>query len=242
MLERQNQNQHSKMDENSLKERLQELMVPEFLKPLGIITFYIVANQWAGINAITFYSVSVMKETIGSGLNEYVAMLIIDSLRLFMSIIACIMLRRFGRRPLALISGIGTFISLFSLTLYTFLIKLYPQGTSVYIPMTCLVFYILFVTSGFVPLPWAMMGEIFPLKHRSLGSGISSFAAFVAFFSVVKTTPAMFENFGPGGSFFIFGVVALVGTVFVYLFLPETKGRPLHEIEDGFKNKLTSRM
>ncbi|KAJ8939309.1 hypothetical protein NQ314_011167, partial [Rhamnusium bicolor] len=52
ILER--QNLQSQEIERTLLEKFRELLVPEFFKPLGIITVYIVANQWAGVNAITF--------------------------------------------------------------------------------------------------------------------------------------------------------------------------------------------
>lgn len=235
MLQR--QNKQSKEENKLFTVKWESFLQPEFLKPLGIISVYIVANQWAGINAITFYSVNIMRDTIGEGVNEYLATLIIDVMRVFMSIIACVLLRSVKRRSLALISGIGTVIPLFTLSLYTYLAKIYPEISSGYVPLLCLIFYIMFITIGFVPLPWAMMGELFPLRHRSVGSGISSVLAFLAFFSVVKCAPNLFENYGPHGTFFTFGMIAFIGTVFVYLFLPETKGRPLHEIEDSFKSK-----
>ncbi|KAG5873446.1 hypothetical protein JTB14_007213 [Gonioctena quinquepunctata] len=236
MLER--QQEQTSAGSTTYKMKLQELFVPEFLKPLGIIVVYIVANQWAGINAITFYTVSIMKETIGEGLNEYLAMLIVDIIRVFMSVLACILLRKIGRRPLAIVSGIGTSVALLVLSLHTFLAKTNTNLASAsYIPMTSLVVYIAFISIGFVPLPWAMIGEVFPLKNRSIGSGISTFMAFTAFFSVVKTSPDMFLNLGTSGTFLTYGIVAVMATIFVYFFLPETKGRVLHEIEDSFKRK-----
>ncbi|XP_018576515.1 facilitated trehalose transporter Tret1-2 homolog isoform X2 [Anoplophora glabripennis] len=224
--------------EPNLKMQIRDFLVPEFLKPLGIITVYIIANQWAGVNAITFYTVSIMKKTVGEGVNEYLSMLIVDVIRVVMSILACILLRRLGRRPLAVVSGLGTFMSLFTLSVFTYLVTIYPAVSSmVYIPMTALVIYISFISIGFVPLPWAMIGEVFPLKTRSIGSGITSFLAFTAFFSVVKTSPAMFRDLGAEGSFLVYGLVAFFGTIFVWIYLPETKGKPLHEIEDQFKSK-----
>ncbi|RZC34006.1 facilitated trehalose transporter Tret1 [Asbolus verrucosus] len=233
IIARQNHNK----EEMTIKQRLQDLAKREFLKPLGIIVVFIVTNQWAGVNALTFYTVSIMKKTLGHGLDEYLAMLIVDIIRVVMSVITCGIMKKIGRRPLALISGIGTSASLFVLSVYTYLTKINPDGYMYYtiIPMTSLVAYISFITVGFVPLPWAMMGEVFPLTNRNVGSSISSFMAFIAFFSVVKTSPAMFDGLGPDGTFLVYGLVAFSGTIFNLAFLPETKDRTLHEIEDQFK-------
>lgn len=222
----------------TLKEQLAYLTLPEFLKPLGIVLVYISANQWVGVNAITFYTVSIMKSTVGQEINEYLSMLIVDSMRVLMSVVACILLRKFKRRPLAIISGVGTTLSLFVVGLYLQLSMVYSHlETYYFIPLIALVAYISFISIGFVPLPWSLAGELFPLKSRSVGSSSVSFMAFLTFFSVVKTTPTMFESIGANGTFFVFAFVALISTVFIYLYLPETKGKRLHEIEDQFKSK-----
>jgi facilitated trehalose transporter len=223
--------------EQSVDTSFGQLFKSEFLKPLVVIVVFIVSNQWAGVNALTFYTVSIMKKTLGDGLNEYLAMLIVDVIRVVMSILACFLMRRIGRRPLALFSGIGTFTSLFLLSAYTYFTD---SSHYVVIPMASLVAYISFITVGFVPLPWAMMGEVFPLAHRNIGSSISSFTAFAAFFAVVKTSPGMFDNLGAHGTFLVYGTVAFWGTVFVWAFVPETKDKTLHEIEDQIKVKKTS--
>ncbi|CAH1977797.1 unnamed protein product [Acanthoscelides obtectus] len=222
--------------EKDIKISFKELAIPEFWKPLVIIVVYIVANQWVGVNAITFYTVEIMKDTIGDGLDEYLAMLLVDAVRVIMSVIACILLRNCTRRSLALISGVGTFVSLFTLSFLTFFSKMYPEFSLNWVPAFCLFLYIAAISIGFVPLPWAPIGELFPLKFRSIGSRIWSFMAYTAFFSVVKTSPGMFRSIGSSGTL-VYGIVPLLGTIFVAFFLLETRGKPLHEIEQVFKMK-----
>ncbi|XP_072382155.1 facilitated trehalose transporter Tret1-like isoform X3 [Diabrotica undecimpunctata] len=230
-------NHQSKESSKTFKDKINGVLVPEFLKPLGIIAIYIITKQWSGVNAITFYSIHIMQETTGKGVDEYLSTLIIDLLRLFMSVVACVLLKKIKRRPLAIISGVGTFLPLLILSFYIYIAKIYPPFCSSYIPLSCLICFIIFASIGLVPLPSSMLGEVFPLRHRSKGSGISSFIAFSMFFSVVKCVPSMFESYGPSGTFLIFGLVALFSTLFVIVFLPETKDRSLHEIEESFKNK-----
>lgn len=225
-------NRHSNSPTSNVK-LTTELSRRQFLWPLCIIVVFIVCNQWTGVNAMTFYTVTIMRTTLKT-IDEYVAMLIIDVIRVGVSLLACIILKKLGRRPLALISGTGTTISLLTLSIFTYLKR--DDGLTV-VPMTSLVAYIVFVTVGFVPLPWVMMGEVFPLRTRNIGSAITSFMAFSAFFTVVKTSPAMFECLGGDGTFLVYGLVALFGTGFVYFCLPETKDRPLYMIEDRFQNK-----
>lgn len=224
----------------SMGRQLKSLCEPEFVKPLSIIVVFIVSNQWAGVNALTFYTIFILRSLLGEELDEYVAMLIVDIIRIVMSVIACIVIRKIGRRPLALISTIGTSTSLFALSLYTFLTQNFLDNYlhyTIIFPMISLIAYISFISIGFVPLPWAMMGEVFPLKSRNIGASISSLMAFGAFFSVVKSSPYMFDSLGTDGTFAVYGFVAFLAAIFIFICLPETKDKQLQEIEDRFRNK-----
>jgi hypothetical protein len=56
-------------------------------------------------------------------------------------------------------------------------------------------------------------------------------------FTVVKTFPLIQHVASNPGSFWIYGSISLLGTIFFYLCLPETKGRTLLEIEDYFSGR-----
>jgi hypothetical protein len=56
-------------------------------------------------------------------------------------------------------------------------------------------------------------------------------------FTVVKTFPLIRHAASNHGSFWIYGSISLLGTIFFYLCLPETKGRTLQEIEDYFSGR-----
>ncbi|XP_030755107.1 facilitated trehalose transporter Tret1-like isoform X2 [Sitophilus oryzae] len=225
--------------ENSIEETgLKDMLKREFLKPMGILVMFFITSQWTGVNAVNFYSVALMKQTI-EGVNEYLATFVIDCIRLVSSVISCILLRKIGRRPLILAGGLGTILSLFTLSGYIYFTRSLHNQTSFsplsIIPMVSLIVYIFFVTAGFVSLPWNLLGELLPLKYRSTGSGIASCIAYLSVFSVVKTMPDMFAMFGSDGTFLLYGIMGLVGTIFIYFCLPETKGKTLNEIEEYFK-------
>lgn len=209
-----------------------------FLRPLLVVLTFFLIMQLSGVNIVIFYSVAIMKESLGSGgLNEYTAMIIIDIVRVFMSVIACILLRQVGRRPLAIFSAMGTSLSLTGLSTYHFFVPrdVLGQMPVSWLPLALLVSYTSFISIGLMPLPWCMTGELFPLPFRGLGSGISAAFNFIVFFAVIQTGPSLLTSIGPEGSYLIYGAVALFGAVFLYISLPETKNRTLQQIEDGFK-------
>ncbi|KAJ0171209.1 hypothetical protein K1T71_013408 [Dendrolimus kikuchii] len=217
----------------SWKDKLNNFKSPELIKPLFIMIVFYVTCQFSGVNAVAFYSIEIVEKAVGANVDHYLAMISIDVVRLIMSIVACIVCKKYGRRPLCMLSGIITALSMIGLSMYLYW---KPEGM-VWIPLLCLIVYICAISIGLVPLPWIMCGELFPTKVRGFGSGISSSITFLSLFIVVKTAPGMMKNFGEVFTFLSYGVVAFVGTAVLYLILPETKGKSLQEIEEKFRSK-----
>ncbi|XP_026747341.1 solute carrier family 2, facilitated glucose transporter member 8-like isoform X1 [Trichoplusia ni] len=212
---------------------------PEFLKPLGIMTVFFVITQLCGVNVICAYTTDMVEELLGSGSNSsytYAAMLSIDVLRCVSLGAACLLLRRSGRRPLAVFSGVFTSLSLIALALYLYLFNTgVIKYLSPFISLGLMGFYIIVSNLGISPLPWNMVGELFAVETKGLCSGISVMMTSIAFFAVVKSAPAMFLSIGHHGTYLFYGISTFCGTVFLYFCLPETKDKTLLQIEEHFR-------
>lgn len=210
---------------------------PEFLKPLGIILFFFFVMQFSGVNSVAFYTVSLMKNITGPG-NEYLSMIVIDLVRVFMSFTACILLRLCYRRTLMLVSGVGTSLCLISVAVFMFFDKMNPNNSNYsWLSMAFLISYICFISIGIFPLPWVLQGEMLQQVTRGFSSGLTSSFNFICFFIVVKTFVELSEVLGTFGVFFLYGLIALIGTIVLYFILPETRNKTLQQIEDGFSSK-----
>lgn len=213
-----------------------------FLLPLVTLLVFFATMQGGGLNAIIFYSVTILKQLLGDYLNEYVATLIIDIARLITSLVACIVIKKSGRRPLLMVSGIGTTVALLALALSVYLSNQYSESKNLtWIPLVILLMYIVMVSIGMNPLPWCMVGELFPAEHRALGSSIVTFFNFFCMFLTVKTSPFLFQFYGVTGAFSIYGIITLIGTAYLLVYLPETKNRTLQEIEDKYRGNQNSK-
>lgn len=137
------------------KETIKLLLAPSFLKPFVIMNIFFFIQQFSGANAVIFYSIDILGE-LTSTINNYLATFIIDIIRVLMSGLTCILLKKICRRNLAIFSAIGTSLSLFALAVS---IRYLPsQFTWLTVPMIGT--YICFISIGIVPLPWIMIGEV----------------------------------------------------------------------------------
>lgn len=146
---------------------------------------------------------------------------------------------------MAIISGAGMTVCMMTLATHLQLQAAGPgpllaewlgAGAGPWLPVSALVTFILASTLGFLTLPWAMIGEMFPARFRGAAGGFTTCSAYLYSFAVVKVYPSMAHALQRHGVFFFYGAMALLGTLFVALALPETQGRSLREVEEYFRD------
>uniref|UniRef100_A0A3P8VYZ0 Proton myo-inositol cotransporter n=1 Tax=Cynoglossus semilaevis TaxID=244447 RepID=A0A3P8VYZ0_CYNSE len=103
-----------------------------------------------------------------------------------------------------------------------------------------LVFYLAAFAPGMGPMPWTINSEIYPLWARSTGNACAAGVNWTFNILVSLTFLHLAQYLTYYGAFFLYSSLALLGFIFIYGCLPETKGRRLEEIEALFENQLCS--
>jgi MFS family permease len=101
-------------------------------------------------------------------------------------------------------------------------------------PLWILIGLIMFVASFAIsmgPVMWALLSEIFPNKLRGLAISIMGFWNSIVSFSVATIFPAQLEYLGSSATYLIYSFFGLLTLLFVWRYVPETKGRSLEELE-----------
>ncbi|HKE93808.1 MAG TPA: sugar porter family MFS transporter [Povalibacter sp.] len=81
------------------------------------------------------------------------------------------------------------------------------------------------------PVMWVLLSEIFPNEQRAAAISVVGFWNSLVSASVTFIFPWELSTFGPDGTFLVYGSFAVAALLFVLLFIPETKGRTLEELE-----------
>ncbi|XP_031832867.1 facilitated trehalose transporter Tret1 isoform X2 [Nomia melanderi] len=222
------------------REIMSAILKPNALKPFMLLFLYFLIYQWSGTNVITFYAVEIFQDS-GSSLNKYLAAVILGVVRLVFTIMACVLCRRCGRRPLTMVSSIGCGLSMVGLGGYMWLKEYWTANhlplVATWFPIFCIFMYTVTCTLGFLVIPWVMIGEVYPTQVRGIIGGLTTMAAHLFIFTVVKTYPFLASTLTRHGTFITYGCISLLGTIYFYLCLPETKGKTLQEIEDYFSGR-----
>lgn len=187
----------------------------------------------SGTYIVVFYAVDLISGIGDSLINTFLAAVLTSGVRFIFTIIASILLAIIGRRTLALASGIGTAVSALALGSY-----LYNSNSEAsYIPAALVLLYVATNTLGLMILPGVMLGELYPSRVRGLAGGLTFMIFNIAVFGTTKMFPLIRHGLDVHGIFWLFGGCSLIACVFLYLMLPETKGRTLGQIEDYFLEK-----
>ena len=102
--------------------------------------------------------------------------------------------------------------------------------------------YVISFSIGFGPIPWLMMGEIFPSRIRGAAASISTAFNWSCTFVVTKTYHDLQSSLGPHGAFWLFASILVVSLFFVFFFVPETQGKTLDDIERLYREATEASM
>lgn len=197
---------------------------------------------FTGTLLVIFYAVDMISETQdrATGFDSFTIAQLTAFVRLAFILVANWLLYWVPRRLHAMAASSVCACAALSLSCFLFIqVKTrhsFSPETHTWITPTLISIFIAANTCAFLPLPSAIMSEILPAKIRGTASGYIYAVNDVMQFSLSKLYPWLKETLGIHGLFLTFGINALLCCVFSYLFLPETQGQSLPQIEEYFRN------
>jgi sugar porter (SP) family MFS transporter len=205
--------------------RFQDLLEPKMTKILFVGVTLAVLQQWSGINVIFNYAEEIFRGA-GYGVSSIMFNIVITgAVNLLFTLIAIQTVDRFGRRALMLVgcAGIAFFHTLIGLGY-----MLHLKGPIVVAPVLATL-----ACYGFslAPITWVLISEIFPNRIRGAAVSVSTSALWIACFILTYTFPLLNGALGPAKTFWLYALICAAGCIFIFMRVPETKGKTLEQIE-----------
>ena len=228
----------STLDSGSEKKfRFKKWMVMPFVVGIGIMF----AQICTGINTIIYYAPTIFKTAgFDSNLTAIYATTGIGIVNFVMTIVAVFFTDRLGRKPLLYFGLTGVMLSLFALGTSFAFADILGSGLK-WVAVGSLITYIICFAMSLGPIGWILVSEVFPLKIRGIAMSICTVSNFAFNFFVVGSFPVLLHRIGGAFTFWIFGIVSILCIIFVYFFVPETKGISLEQIESNWRRGISPR-
>ncbi len=200
----------------------------------GLIMF----QQLSGINVVLFYTQDIFRDT-GSDMKPEIATIIIGVVQVVASGLTPIVVKKLGKRIMLLVSAAAMCLSMGLMGLYFYLKENDPETASSisWLPIAALVIYIILYCLGFGPLPWAVLGEMFPSNVKSYASSVVASTCWILGFLITLFFSSLVAAVGSAWSFWLFTICCAAAIPFTFINVFETKGMSLQQIQDKLNGK-----
>ncbi len=190
-----------------------------------------VFQQFVGINVVLYYATDIFK---GMGMSTNASLMqtiIVGAVNLVFTVVAVLSVDHFGRKPLQIIGALVMAVSMIALGADFWL------GGKGMVALVAMLVY----TAGFAvswgPVTWVLLSEIFPNQIRGKAMAVAVAAQWIAnylvswSFPILDDNPYLVQHFKHGFAYWIYGVMSILAALFMWKFVPETKGRSLEQME-----------
>jgi sugar porter (SP) family MFS transporter len=213
------------------RELLAPWVRPMLVAGIGLAVF----QQFVGINTVIYYAPTIIKSTGLANVTSILATVGIGVVNVLMTLVAISIIDRVGRRPLLFAGLAGMVVSL--VIIGGAFLDPNLSGIISWVTLAGLMLYVASFAVSFGPLLWVMLPEIFPLKVRGAGAGVSALSNWGANFVVSQAFLPLVALIGTTAVFWILAGICVVAAIFIYFLVPETRGRSLEQIETDLRRK-----
>ncbi|MCB9667348.1 MAG: sugar porter family MFS transporter [Myxococcales bacterium] len=213
-----------------------DIMQPWLHRALFIGVGIMFFQQFTGINTIIYYSPVIFKMAGFIGNTEsIVPAVIVGVVNVLFTVVSMLLIDRVGRRPIYFVGTLGMVVSLIALGGAFFFQGMIGPFTK-YLTVISILVYIMFFALSLGPLGWLILSEVFPLSVRGVGMSLGSLSNWLFNLVVAFTFLKLVHALSPAGAFWLYAAVGSLGLVWGYVFLPETKGKSLEQIEAHWRH------
>jgi SP family xylose:H+ symportor-like MFS transporter len=189
-----------------------------------------VFQQLVGINAVLYYA-PLMFSNMGASTNTALLQtVIVGAANVIFTVVAMLTVDRLGRKPLLILGAVIMAIAMFGLG------ALFTAHNMGVVSLFMVILYIAGFALSWGPIVWVMLSEIFPNSIKARAMAIAVAVQWLAnlvvswSFKVLDGNAALNAHFNHGFAYLLYGAMSVLAALFVWRFVPETKGRSLEHM------------
>jgi sugar porter (SP) family MFS transporter len=213
---------------------------PGVRRALVVVCVFFIFQQFTGINVPLYYGPHLLGPIFAGAhanlVQTTVAGVEITAIMTAVNVASTYLgfrwIDKLGRRKLA----IGGYAGMIVFALVSALGLALLSGTArLVVIMIGLDFFIASFAVGVGGTGWTLQGEVFPTAVRGQAAAFAAMVDWLANFALIEVFPVWQNAISLGGVMVCFAALCVLAIVFVYRFLPETKGLPVEEIVRVFE-------
>ena len=218
---------------------LQSLLARRYVVPFLLAVAVLTLNKTTGMSSITSYSVMIFQKAGFTGSLGNIGDFAVKLTNLVVTIVAASLVDRKGRTWLLKVGTAGMTIGLFAIGGVLFAIERFGVEPSGATGLFCLAaFFVMQVFYALGPgiCVWLVLSELMPSRIRANGMAIALFMNQFVAWGLASSFLPWVNAWGWASMFFFFAANGILYFI-VSLFIPETKGKTLEELEHLFERK-----
>ncbi len=214
------------------------LLQKKYVIPFVLAVVILACNQTTGINSVLNYTVTIFQKTGMQGAFANVSDVAIKIMNCVMTVVACALVDRKGRKFLLKLGTSGIIVGLCGVGAIFLAISKGWVAASMTTGVLATVFFFMFI--GFYAVGpgvcvWLALTELMPTRIRANGMAIAMIINQGVSAGIATVFPKWCAATNDNGTvFFVLAGFTVVYFVTAAFFLPETKGRTLEEVEQYF--------
>jgi MFS transporter, SP family, arabinose:H+ symporter len=228
--------------EGGSRESRRRAWTPGVRRALIVVSVFFIFQQITGINVPLYYGPHILgpifSGTHATLVQTTVAGVEVTAIMTAVNVASTYLgfrwIDKFGRKALA----IGGFTGMIVFALVAGLGLAALSGTPrLAVIMIGLDFFIASFAIGVGGVGWTLQGEVFPTAVRGQAAAFCAMIDWLANFALIEVFPVTQNAISLAGVLVVFAGLCAMAIVFVWKFLPETKGLPVEEIVRVFERQ-----
>ena len=209
-----------------------------FMKVLAVGVLLQVFQQLVGINMMIYYSPTIFGY---AGMKGLLAAMTVPTVNMLFTFPAIRLVEKWGRKKLLYVGAITMLVTMIAAGAAFQAIGSVSEpsmigSTPKAVLLVSAILYIFGFAVSWGPVVWLVCSEIFPLEGREIGMTITTMVNWTFAGLVMANALSFMQAHGNASIFYVFAGFCVLAVAFVALFVPETKGITLEQMEFNLKN------